>query len=201
MPMPSSDASPPQAASRLTLDYARQFDALALTESDDMFLQIVPKRSNTPVKGEAPPRGDWETPMQIHGWRWAEGYDAYHPGQALNASDMRISDLGVIKVVDAASPAIAKLCAQAELLALAHIKCFKSGGPDDGVQIEYLSMKLEDAYIRNYHIYTSTRFVRPCEIFELSARKLTMTCASQKETGARGAEVTFELDVATRRVK
>lgn len=199
--MPSSDASPPQAASRLTLDYARQFDALALTESDDMFLQIVPKRSNTPVKGEAPPRGDWETPMQIHGWRWAEGYDAYHPGQALNASDMRISDLGVIKVVDAASPAIAKLCAQAELLALAHIKCFKSGGPDDGVQIEYLSMKLEDAYIRNYHIYTSTRFVRPCEIFELSARKLTMTCASQKETGARGAEVTFELDVATRRVK
>ena len=199
--MPSSDASPPQAASRLTLDYARQFDALALTESDDMFLQIVPKRSNTPVKGEAQPRGDWETPMQIHGWCWAEGYDAYHPGQALNASDMRISDLGLIKVVDAASPAIAKLCAQAELLALAHIKCFKSGGPDDGVQIEYLSMKLEDAYIRNYHIYTSTRFVRPCEIFELSARKLTMTCASQKETGARGAEVTFELDVATRRVK
>jgi type VI protein secretion system component Hcp len=199
--MPGSDASPPQAASRLTLDYARQFDALALANSDDMFLQIVPKRSNTPVKGEAQPRGDWDTPMQIHGWRWAEGYDAFHPGQALNASDMRISDLGVIKVVDAASPAIAKLCAQAELLTLAHIKCFKSGGPDQGVQIEYLSMKLEDAYIRNYQIYTSARFERPCEIFELSARKLTMTCAPQKDTGARGAEVTFELDVATRRVK
>jgi len=199
--MPSSDASPPQASTRLTLDYLHQFDALALVESDDMFLQVVPKRSNTPVKGEAPARGDWETPMQIHGWRWAQGYDGYHPGQALNANDMRVTDLGVIKVVDAASPAIAKLCAQAELLALAHIKCFKSGGPDNGVQIEFLSMKLEDAYIRNYHIYTSTRFTRPCEIFELSAQKLTMTCAPQKETGSRGAEVTFALDVAARRVK
>src|ERR1700687_2868907 len=56
--MPSADASPPPPASRLTLDYVRQFDSLALPDSDDMFLQIVPKRSNTPIKGESPPRGD-----------------------------------------------------------------------------------------------------------------------------------------------
>ncbi|WP_341317012.1 type VI secretion system tube protein Hcp [Paraburkholderia sp. IMGN_8] len=198
--MPSSDASPQQAASRLTLEYLCQFDSLALVASDDMFLHIIPKRSNTPLKGEAPPRGDWETPMQIHGWRWAQGYDAYHPGQALNANDMRVTDLAVIKAVDAASPAIAKLCAQAELLALAHIKCFKAGGPANGVQIEFLSMKLEDAYIRNYHVYTSPRLMRACEVFEVSARSLTMTCAPQTETGSRGAEVTFALDVAARRV-
>jgi type VI protein secretion system component Hcp len=198
--MPSTDASPPRAASRLTLDYLRQFDSLALEASDDMFLHMVPKRSNTPVKGEAPVRGDWETPMQIHGWRWAQGYDAFHPGQALNANDMRVTELGVIKTVDSASPVIAKLCAQAELLALAHIKCFKSGGSDDGVQIEFLSMKLEEAYIRNYHIYTSSRLARTCEVFELSAQKLTMTCAPQTKTGSRGAEVTFALDVSARRV-
>ncbi|WP_235025054.1 type VI secretion system tube protein Hcp [Caballeronia terrestris] len=200
MTMPSADPSPSQNPSRLTLDYLRQFDALALTASDDMFLHVVPKRSNTPVKGEAPARGDWETPMQIHGWRWAQGYDALRAGQALNANDMRVTDIGVIKLVDAASPAIAKLCAQAELLALAHIKCFKAGGPDSDVQIEFLSMKLEDAYVRNYHIYTSERLARVCELFELSAQKLTMTCAPQKQTGARGAEVTFALDVLTRRV-
>ncbi|KXU83308.1 hypothetical protein CI15_29895 [Paraburkholderia monticola] len=198
--MPNSDALPKQAASRLTLEYLHQFDSLALVASDDMFLQIIPKRSNTPLKGEAPPRGDWDTPMQIHGWRWAQGYDACPPGQALNANDMRVTDLSVIKVVDAASPAIAKLCAQAESLALAHIKCFKSGGPDDGVQIEFLSMKLEDAYIRNYHVYTSPRLMRACEIFEISARTLTMTCAPQTKTGSRGAEVKYTLDVAARRV-
>jgi type VI protein secretion system component Hcp len=198
--MPSADASPLQAASRLTLDYVRQFDALALPESDDMFLQVVPKRSNTPVKGEAPARGDWDTPMQIHGWRWAQGYEAHHAGHALNANDMRVTDIGIIKTVDASSPAIAKLCAQAELLALAHIKCFKSGGPDNGVQIEFLSLKLEEAYIRNYAIYTSVRLARMCEVFEVSAQKLTLTCAPQKATGSRGADVTFALDVAARRV-
>ena len=71
--MQPSDTRPD---SHLTLDALRQFDLLALTESDDMFLHVVPKRSNTPVKGEAAKRGDWDTPMQIHGWRWAQGYDA-----------------------------------------------------------------------------------------------------------------------------
>ncbi|RFU48316.1 type VI secretion system tube protein Hcp [Paraburkholderia sp. DHOC27] len=198
--MPSPDVSPPFVTSRLSLDYARQFDTLALATTDDMLLQVVPKRSNSPVKGEAPARADWDTPMQIHGWRWAEGYETHHAGHALNASDMRVADLGVVKIVDSASPAIAKLCAQAELLALAHIKCFKAGGAAQGGQIEFLSLKLEEAYIRSYQIYTSVRLGCLCEVFEFSAQKLTMTAATQKETGARGADVTFPLDVMTRRI-
>ncbi|SAK90044.1 hypothetical protein AWB80_06369 [Caballeronia pedi] len=190
----------PRPDNTLSLDALRQFDLLALADSDDMFLHVVPKRSNTPVKGEANKRGDWDTPMQIHGWRWAQGYDAAPHAAALNASDMRVTALGVIKTVDSASPVIAKLCAQAELLALAHIKCFKAAGADNGVQIEYLSMKLEQAYFRNYHIFTSARFARPCEVFEISAQQLTMTCAPQTATGSRGAEVTFALDVSARRV-
>jgi len=83
---------------------------------------------------------------------------------------------------------------------LAHIRCYKSAGTDHGVQIEYLSMKLEQAYIRDYHIYTSARLARPCEVFELSAQQITMTCAPQTETGSRGADVTFTLDVSARRV-
>jgi type VI protein secretion system component Hcp len=195
--MQPSDTRPD---SHLTLDALRQFDLLALTESDDMFLHVVPKRSNTPVKGEAAKRGDWDTPMQIHGWRWAQGYDAAPHAAALNANDMRVTALCVIKSVDSASPVLAKLCAQAELLAVAHVKCFKAAGTDHGVQIEYLSMKLEQAYIRNYQIYTSVRLARPCEVFEMSAQQLTMTCAPQTATGSRGAEVTFALDVSTRRV-
>ncbi|SAK50849.1 type VI secretion system tube protein Hcp [Caballeronia ptereochthonis] len=198
--MPSTDLHEPRFLDSLSLDTLLQFDLLALTESDDMFLQVVPKRSNTPVKGEADKRGDWDTPMQIHGWRWAQGYDAAPHSAALNASDMRVTALGVVKTVDSASPVIAKLCAQAELLALAHIRCFKSAGTDHGVQIEFLSMKLEQAYIRNYQIYTSPRLARPCEIFELSAQQLTLTCAPQTATGSRGAEVTFALDVSARRV-
>jgi type VI protein secretion system component Hcp len=198
--MPSTDHREPRPDSSLTLDALPLFDTLALTESDDMFLQIVPKRSNTPVKGEASKRGDWDTPMQIHGWRWAQGYDASPHAAALNANDMRVTALAVMKSVDSASPVIAKLCAQAELLSLAHIKCFKAAGVDHDLQIEFLSMKLEQAYIRNYHIFTSARFLRPCEIFEFSAQKLTMTCAPQTATGSRGAEVTFALDVSTRRV-
>lgn len=197
--MPVPDASPVHAASRLTLAYLSEFDALAMEASDDMLLQIVPKRSNTPVKGEASARGDWDTPMQIHGWRWAEGYEAVHPSQALNANDMRVTELGIVKTVDAASPALARLCAQVEPLSLAELRCFKAGGPENGVQIEYLSFKLEDAFVRNYHIYTSAKLGRICEVFEISARKLTMTCAPQKNTGARGAEVVFSLDVAARR--
>ncbi|KIG09594.1 type VI secretion system tube protein Hcp [Caballeronia concitans] len=199
--MPSNDPrESPRFDMSLTLDALRQFDLLAITASDDMFLQVVPKRSNTPVKGEAKKRADWDTPMQIHGWRWAQGYDAAPHAAALNANDMRVTTLGVIKSVDSASPVLAKLCAQAELLALAHIRCFKAAGADNGVQIEYLSMKLEQAYIRNYHIYTSARLSRPCEVFEFSAQQLTMTCAPQTETGSRGAEVTFALDVSTRRI-
>ncbi|SAK89647.1 hypothetical protein AWB75_06202 [Caballeronia catudaia] len=198
--MPSQELREPHPESILTIDALRQFDLLALTDSDDMFLQVVPKRSNTPVKGEAKKRGDWDTPMQIHGWRWAQGYDAAPLAAALNANDMRVTALGVIKSVDSASPVLARLCAQAELLALAHIRCFKSAGTDHGVQIEYLSMKLEQAYIRNYHIYTSARLARPCEVFELSALQITMTCAPQTETGSRGADVTFALDVSARRV-
>jgi type VI protein secretion system component Hcp len=198
--MPGNEISPRVTASRLSLDYVCQFDMLALPATDDMLLQVVPKRSNSPVKGEAPARGGWDTPMQIHGWRWAQGYETHHAGHALNASDMRVTDIGVVKVVDSASPAIAKLCAQAELLALAHIKCFKAGGPDQGGQIEYLSLKLEEAYIRNYHIYTSVRLGCLCEVFEFSAQKLTMTAAPQTETGARGADVIFPLDVSTRQV-
>jgi type VI protein secretion system component Hcp len=198
--MPGTDPRDSRYENTLTLDALRQFDQLALTESDDMLLQVVPKRSNTPVKGEADKRGDWDTPMRIHGWRWAQGYDAAPVAAALNANDMRVTALGVIRLADSASPVIAKLCAQAELLSLAHLKCFRSAGTDHGVQIEYLSMKLEDAYIRNYHIYTSPRFARPCEIFEFSARQLTMTCAPQTTTGSRGAEVTFALDVSARRV-
>jgi len=198
--MPSSDTREPRPHDCLSLDALRQFDQLALPESNDMLLQVVPKRSNTPVKGEASKRGDWDTPMQIHGWRWAQGYDAVQHTAALNASDLRVSSLGLIRTVDSASPVIAKLCAQAELLALAHIRCFKSAGTDHGVQIEFLSMKLEQAYLRNYQIFTSPRFGRLCEIFELSAQQLTMTCAPQTETGARGADVTFALDVSTRRI-
>ncbi|WP_233888753.1 type VI secretion system tube protein Hcp [Paraburkholderia flagellata] len=197
--MPGTDA-PPQAASRLTLDYVRQFDAFALPDAEDMFLYVIPKRSNTAVKGEAPARGDWETPMRIHGWRWAEGYETLHAGHALNANDMRVTDVGVVKSVDSTSPVIAKLCAQSELLALAQIKCFKSGGPDNGVQIEFLSMKLEEAYIRNYSIYTSVRLGRMCEVFELTAQKMTLTCAAQKPDGSRAAEVNFALDVLSRRI-
>ncbi|WP_244830339.1 type VI secretion system tube protein Hcp [Caballeronia sp. TF1N1] len=198
--MPSTDHREPRPDSTLSLDALPLFETLALTESDDMFLQIVPKRSNTPVKGEASKRGDWDTPMQIQGWRWAQGFDAAPHAAALNANDMRVTALAVIKSVDSASPVIAKLCAQAELLSLAHIKCFKAAGPDHDVQIEFLSMKLEQAYVRNYHIFTSARFLRPCEIFEFSAQKLTMVCAPQTATGSRGAEVTFALDVSTRRV-
>jgi type VI protein secretion system component Hcp len=198
--MPGTDVREQRFESILTLDSLRQFDQLALTEADDMFLQVVPKRSNTPVKGEANKRGDWDTPMQIHGWRWAQGYDAAPHAAALNASDMRVTALGVIKTVDSASPVLAKLCAQAELLTLAQIKCFKSAGTAHGVQIEFLSMKLEQVYIRNYQIYTSARLGRPCEIFELSAQQFTMTCAPQTATGSRGAEVTFALDVSARRV-
>jgi type VI protein secretion system component Hcp len=197
--MPSTDPRTPRIGESFSLDALHAFDALAQTESHDMFLQIVPKRSNTPVKGEAPKRADWDTPMQIQGWRWAQGYDATSAA-ALNAGDMRVTALGVIKTVDSASPVIAKLCAQAELLALAHIRCFKSAGADHGVQIEFFSMKLEQAYVRNYQIYTSPHLARPCEIFELSAQQLTMTCAPQTETGSRGAEVTFALDLSARRV-
>jgi type VI protein secretion system component Hcp len=198
--MPNHDPREPRPDSTLTLDALSQLDLLALTQSDDMFLHVVPKRSNTPVKGEAKKRGDWDTPMQIHGWRWAQGYDAAPLAAALNANDMRVTALAVIKSVDSASPVLARLCAQAELLALAHIRCYKSAGTDHGVQIEYLSMKLEQAYIRNYHLYTSARLARPCEVFELSAQQLTMTCAPQTESGARGADVTFALDVSARRV-
>ncbi|MFM0049597.1 type VI secretion system tube protein Hcp [Caballeronia grimmiae] len=196
--MPTNE--PPRLHNSLTFDVLSQFDFLALTQSDDMFLHVVPKRSNTPVKGEAKKRGDWDTPMQIHGWRWAQGYEAAPHAAALNANDMRVTALGVIKMVDSASPVLAKLCAQAELLALAHIRCYKAAGTDNGVQIEYLSMKLEQAYIRNYHIFTSARFARPCEVFEFSAQQITMTCAPQTETGSRGADVIFALDVSTRRV-
>ena len=198
--MPSTDQREPRLHDSLSLDTLSQFDQLAQTQSDDMFLQVVPKRSNTPVKGEAEKRDDWDTPMQIHGWRWAQGYDAAAHAAALNASDMRVTALGVIKTVDSASPVIAKLCAQAELLALAQIRCYKSAGREHGVQIEYLSLKLEQAYIRNYQIYTSPRLARPCEIFELSAQQLTMTCAPQTASGSRGAEVTFALDVSARRI-
>ncbi|SAL29731.1 hypothetical protein AWB70_01784 [Caballeronia cordobensis] len=198
--MPSPESRDPRLHDALSIDTLHQFELLALAQSDDMLLQVVPKRSNTPVKGEAGKRGDWDTPMQIHGWRWAQGYDAASHGAALNANDMRVTALGVIRTADSASPVIAKLCAQAELLALAHIRCFKSAGTDHGVQIEYLSMKLEQAYIRNYQVFTSPRFNRPCEIFELSAQQLTMTCAPQTDAGSRGADVTFALDVSTRRV-
>ena len=199
--MPNADQRETRHESSLTLDTLCQFDLFALTtDADDMLLQIVPKRSNAPVRGEAHKRDDWETPMQIRGWRWAQGYDAAPHAAALNAGDMRVTALGVIRPVDAASPVIAKLCAQAELLTLAHIKCFKSAGAGQGVQIEYLSMKLEQAYVRNYQIFTSARLARPCEVFEISAQQLTMTCAPQTATGSRGAEVTFALDVSTRRV-
>jgi type VI protein secretion system component Hcp len=198
--MPGPDASPALTASRLSLDYVCQFDSLALPDTGDMLLQVVPKRSNTPVKGEAAARGGWDTPMQIHGWRWAQGYETHHAGHALNASDMRVTDIAVVKMVDSASPALAKLCAQAELLALAHIKCFKAGNPDNNAQIEYLSLKLEEAYLRSYHVYTSVRLACLCEVFEFSAQKLTMTGAAQKDTGARGADVIFALDVSSRRV-
>ncbi|WP_250475592.1 type VI secretion system tube protein Hcp [Caballeronia sp. GAFFF1] len=197
--MPTHDLRDSRPENTLTIDAARQFDSLALTDAGDMFLQVVPKRSNAPVKGEAAKRGDWDTPMQIYGWRWAQGYDAAPLAAALNANDMRVTALGVIKSVDSASPVLAKLCAQAELLTLAHIRCYKSAGSDHGVQIEFLSMKLEQAYIRNYQIYTSPRLARPCEIFELSAQQFTMTCAPQSATGSRGAEVTFALDVSARR--
>lgn len=190
-----------ETSSLLSFAHLTHFDALALPRSDDMLLQLVPKRTNTAVKGEGRPRGDWDAPLQIYGWRWAQGYEACHPGESLNTRDMRVVDLSIVKAIDSASPAIARLCAQAELLAQVEIKCFKAAGTDNGVQMEYLSLKLEDALVRNHHLFTSAQLARTCEAFDVSAKKITLTCAPQKANGARGAEVTFALDVTTRKVQ
>jgi type VI protein secretion system component Hcp len=194
--MPANETSPLLSFAHLT-----HFDALALSSSDDMLMQIVPKRTNVAIKGEGRTRGDWEAPLQIHGWRWAQGYDTCMPGESQNTRDMRVMDLSIVKAIDAASPAIAKLCAQAELLAHVEIKCFKAAGTDNGVQMEYVSLKLEDALVRNHHLFTSAQLRRTCEAFDISAKKITLTCAPQKENGARGPEVTFALDVTTRKVQ
>lgn len=184
----------------LELEHLWSLDRIALNDCEDMFLQLVSKRTNTPLKGEGRPLGDWEAPLAIAGWRWAEGHDSGRFAHNANVADMRVSDVAIVRTVDAASPLVARLCASGDLLSSATVRCLKAAGERNTSQIEYLNLRLEDSFVRNYQIYTSSRANRLMEAFQLSAHKIKIVYATQKETGARGAEVVFTLDIANRKV-
>lgn len=195
--MPGSDPVTARINHRLTPDYLLQLDSLALDEHGDMDMQIIPSRTNQAVKGDAEARGGWDTPIRILGWFWGLGCESGHLGHAFSAQDVRVSALSVIKAADVASPVIMTLCKKAELLSLAHLRCYKSGGGSSG-SIEYFSLKLERGSIRHHYFYTSPRLHQVCEFFEVSAQKITVTTAKQLATGARGPDVTADVDVGAR---
>lgn len=182
------------------IDQDLSIEQLLLREDSDMFLHVVPKKSQTPVKGEGRGIADWETPMQILGWRWAQGQGSGRGTAGSSVMDLQVADLTVIKRIDAASPVLGKLCASAEPLSLVAIKCMKTGAVTKGQpQWDYLQFRCEDAFIRTFQMFTSSALSQPLEVLGVSMQRLKLIYARQLESGGRGAEVSFSLDIPGRK--
>ena len=182
------------------IDQDLAIERLLLREDSDMFLHVVPKKSQTPVKGEGRSVGDWETPMPILGWRWAEGQGSGRGTAGSSVTDLQVADLAIVKRIDAGSPVLGKLCASGEPLSLVAIKCMKTGSVVKGQpQWDYLQLQCEDAFIRTFQIFTSSMLGQPVEVIGVSMQRLKLVYARQLESGGRGAEVSFALDVPARK--
>lgn len=102
-------------------------------------------------------------------------------------------DLSFMKLVDKASPLLAKACAEGTHIASASLHVRKAGGE----QVEYYTIELKDVLVSSFQPSASGPDI--AEAFSLNYAKIKFDYLPQDEKGKLGGAVNFTYDLKARK--
>lgn len=102
-------------------------------------------------------------------------------------------DLSFMKMVDKASPLLAKACAEGTHIGAASLHVRKAGGE----QVEYYTIELKDVLVSSYQPSASGQDVS--EAFSLNYAKIKFDYLPQDEKGKLGGAINFTYDLKARK--
>lgn len=154
----------------------------------DIFLKLESTRSG-PVRGEAEdPVHDGE--MDVQDWSW--GMSSGSAMGAGKAARTALSELRIVRWVDAASTALMSVMRSNDLIKRAVLSVRKAGG---AAPIDYFVLSIERGRITSYEVCTAGEPGMLLETLTIAFEKIEIEYSKQSAKGAKQAASLFAADV------